>query len=142
MCNPLANDCLRNSLDIVIGSTNMLHNFSETSFQLKFSLSDQPNILFVERSYANATTFELKTNKYVGPREEEPAQLQLLDRYDTLEDQFQFKRLLFPDKLNNLQGREVVIAGFDYRPYTVIKYVMLSLTLSSSSAITSSTGKF
>lgn len=119
----------------------MLHNFSETSFQLKFSLSDQPNILLVERSFANATTFELKTNKYVGPKKEERAQVQLLDRYDTIEDQFQFKRLLFPDKLSNLQGREVVIAGFDYRPYTVIKYVMLSLTLSTSSAITYSTGK-
>lgn len=119
----------------------MLHNFSETSFQLKFSLSDQPNILLVERSFANASTFELKTNKYVGPKKEERAQVQLLDRYDTIEDQFQFKRLLFPDKLSNLQGREVVIAGFDYRPYTVIKYVMLSLTLSTSSAITYSTGK-
>lgn len=116
----------------------MLYNSSETAF----SLSDQPNILFVERSYANSTTFELKTNKYVGPREEEPAQLKLLDRYNTFEDQFQFKRLLFPDKLNNLQGREVVIAGFDYRPYTVIKYVMFSFILSTSSAITSSTGNF
>lgn len=125
----MCDDCLRHSLEIVIGSTNMLHNLSETSFQLKFSLSDQPNILFVERSYANATTFELKTNKYVGPREKEPAQLQLLDRYDTFEDEFQFKRLLFPDKLSNLQGREVVIAGFDYRPYTVIKYVIVPLIL-------------
>lgn len=97
----------------------------------------------MERSYANSTTFELKTNKYVGPRDEGPAQLQLLDRYNTFHDQFQLKRLLFPDKLNNLQGREVVIAGFDYRPYTVIKYVMFLLILiTGSSAITSSTGNF
>lgn len=63
----------------------------------------------------------------MGPRAEEPAQLQLLDRYNALEDQFQYRTHLFPDKLRNLQGRELVIAGFDYRPYTVIKHVMYSL---------------
>ncbi|XP_030560059.1 uncharacterized protein LOC115762095 [Drosophila novamexicana] len=87
-----------------------------------FFFQDQPNILFVVRSYANATDFELKTNKYVGPRSERPDQLELLDRYDAMEQRFQHNISLFPDKLRDLQGRELIMNGFDYRPYTVIKY--------------------
>ncbi|KAM8711688.1 hypothetical protein ACLKA7_012231 [Drosophila subpalustris] len=86
-----------------------------------FFFEDQPNILFVVRNSANGTIFELKTNKYVGPRAEEPAQLLLLDRFNASKAQFQLNTILFPDKLRDLQGREVIIAGFDYRPYTVIK---------------------
>ncbi|XP_030242073.1 uncharacterized protein LOC108654801 [Drosophila navojoa] len=87
-----------------------------------YFFQDQPNILFVLRSYANATDFELKTNKYVGPRAEQPQQLILIDRYDARLQLFQHNVPLFPDKLRDLQGREVIIACFDYRPYTVIKY--------------------
>ncbi|XP_002138113.2 uncharacterized protein Ir41a [Drosophila pseudoobscura] len=109
-----------------------LHNrfiFSHVADELNenccdnFFFEDQPNILFiVESQDASGAVFEIKTNKYVGTRAEKPAQLQLLDRYYVAEQRFQLKNLLFPNKLKDLQGREVIIAGFDYRPYTVIKY--------------------
>ncbi|XP_043064147.1 uncharacterized protein LOC108089075 [Drosophila ficusphila] len=83
---------------------------------------DQPNILFVVRDYSSGTIFDIKTNKYVGPKAGKPAQLKLLDRYLASEQRFQFGKFLFPNKLKNLQGREVIIAGFDYPPYTVIKH--------------------
>ncbi|XP_060658240.1 uncharacterized protein LOC132792781 [Drosophila nasuta] len=86
-----------------------------------YFFEDQPNILFVVRDSPNNSTFELKTNKYVGPRAEQPAQLLLLDVYDASEQHFRLNNCLFPDKLSDLQGREVIVAGFDYRPYTVIK---------------------
>ncbi|XP_034652841.1 uncharacterized protein LOC117891467 [Drosophila subobscura] len=82
---------------------------------------DQPNILFIVQTDASGTVLEMKTNKYVGTKAEKPAQLQLLDRYYVVEERFQLNNSLFPNKLKDLQGREVVIAGFDYRPYTVIK---------------------
>lgn len=145
LCTPYGVRCITNSYSSMWLSNSLNHVFRIISFRVRrtrqntilsmyrslslflcLHLSDQPNILLVERSYANATTFELKTNKYVGPRAEEPAQLQLLDRYNALRDQFQFKTPLFPDKLKNLQGRELIIVGFDYRPYTVIKHVIYS----------------
>ncbi|EDW01430.1 uncharacterized protein LOC6559759 [Drosophila grimshawi] len=93
----------------------------ETIWQDDF-FQEQPNILFVVRSYSNATSFDLKTNKYVGPRSEHPEQLQLLDRFDAVGKRFQHKNKLFPDKLRDLQGRELIIAGFDYKPYAIIKH--------------------
>lgn len=94
---------------------------------LIYFISDQANLLFVVRDFSAGTVFEMKTNKYVGPRGENPAQLRLLDRYYASEQRFQEGKSLFPDKLKNLKGREVTIAGFDYRPYTVIKQVSLTL---------------
>lgn len=103
----------------------MARDCTERIYGISPLFSDQPNILFVVRSYANATDFELKTNKYVGPRSERPDQLELLDRYDAMEQRFQHNISLFPDKLRDLQGRELIMNGFDYRPYTVIKYVSI-----------------
>ncbi|XP_030387929.1 uncharacterized protein LOC115634384, partial [Scaptodrosophila lebanonensis] len=82
---------------------------------------DQPSILFVERNQINGSTFELKTNKYVGARKDQ-AQLLLLDRYDALQQRFEYDSNLFPDKLRDLEGRTLTIACFDYRPYVVLKY--------------------
>nr|XP_036677547.1 uncharacterized protein LOC118878606 isoform X2 [Drosophila suzukii] len=89
---------------------------------------DQPNILFVVRDHYLGTNFDLKTNKYVGPKSEKPAQLKLLDTYLAAEQRFRMGKSLFPDKLKNLHGREVILAGFDYRPYTVIKNLNIWLT--------------
>lgn len=88
-------------------------------------ISDQPNILFVVREHSSASSFDIKTNKFVGRKAENPSQMILVDRYLASEQRFQFGKSLFADKLNNLQGREVIIAGFDYPPYTVIKHVSL-----------------
>ncbi|XP_033153063.1 uncharacterized protein LOC117136320 isoform X3 [Drosophila mauritiana] len=108
-----------------------LHNkfvFAHIAYELPEShhhfFEDQPNILFVVRDHSSASSFDIKTNKFVGRKEEKPSQMILVDRYLALEQRFQFGISLFADKLNNMQGREVIIAGFDYPPYTVIKHNM------------------
>ncbi|XP_016025993.2 uncharacterized protein LOC6739267 [Drosophila simulans] len=108
-----------------------LHNkfvFAHIAYELPEShhhfFEDQPNILFVVRDHSSASSFDIKTNKFVGRKEEKPSQLILVDRYLASERRFQFGISLFADKLNNMQGREVIIAGFDYPPYTVIKHNM------------------
>ncbi|ALC40675.1 Ir41a [Drosophila busckii] len=95
----------------------------DSAWTILLNIINQPNIIFVVRDYVNATSFALKTNKYVGSRTDHPEQLQLVDRYDSLQQRFQYNHSLFPDKLRDLKGREVIIAYFDYRPYTVMKYV-------------------
>ncbi|KAH8236873.1 hypothetical protein KR032_007571, partial [Drosophila birchii] len=96
------------------------NEFKEEVFKRPF-FEDQANLLLVVRDYATGGVFDMKTNKYVGPRAENPAQLRLLDRYYVSEQRFQEGNSLFPDKLKDLKGREVTIAGFNYPPYTVIK---------------------
>ncbi|KAH8234484.1 hypothetical protein KR038_012114, partial [Drosophila bunnanda] len=96
------------------------NDFKEELLKRSF-FEDQANLLFVVRDYATGNVFDMKTNKYVGPRAENPAQLRLLDRYYVSEQRFQKGNCLFPDKLKDLKGREVTIAGFNYPPYTVIK---------------------
>ncbi|XP_068147451.1 glutamate [NMDA] receptor subunit 1 [Drosophila tropicalis] len=99
-----------------------LHLREEEPFYDNYFFEDQPNILFVVRNDGNDSHFDLKTNKYVGPRPENPAELILLDHYNATDQSFQLGAHLFPQKTRNLQGRELIIACFDYRPYTVIKH--------------------
>lgn len=64
----------------------------------------------------------LKTNKFSSRKSEKQYSLQLLDQYFAINGTFLYNNSLFPDKTSNLQGREVIMAGFDYRPYFVINY--------------------
>nr|QKN21277.1 ionotropic receptor [Bactrocera dorsalis] len=90
-------------------------------FEHRF-FEDQSGILLIERSITDPSIFDLKTNKFVGPRAENPKQLYLLDRFNAESNTFLHGNDLFPDKLSNLQGREVILAAFDYRPDVVLKY--------------------
>lgn len=45
----------------------------------------------------------------------------LLDQFDG--EQFLLNSNLFPDKVRNLSGREIVMSGLYYNPNTIIKYV-------------------
>lgn len=78
----------------------------------------------VSPATSNSHVFNLKTNKFNGPQAEKQSSLVLLDQFDALNETFLNNCLLFEDKTANLQGREVVIAGFDYKPYFVINYVL------------------
>ncbi|KAH8322625.1 hypothetical protein KR059_001522, partial [Drosophila kikkawai] len=97
--------------------------FSEYIFQ------DQPNILLVTSQYLNSSSFEIKTNRFVGHRNFHPSpgpiEFYLLNRYDALEKDVtwnnELKRIM-SDKLRNLQGREVVIGVFDYKPFMLLDY--------------------
>ncbi|XP_050325180.1 uncharacterized protein LOC126756274 isoform X1 [Bactrocera neohumeralis] len=90
-------------------------------FEHRF-FEDQSGILLIERTVTDPAIFDLKTNKFVGPRAENPKQLYLLDRFNAESNTFLHGKDLFPDKLSNLQGREVILAAFDYRPDVVLKY--------------------
>ncbi|XP_039956501.1 uncharacterized protein LOC120772140 isoform X2 [Bactrocera tryoni] len=90
-------------------------------FEHRF-FEDQSGILLIERTVTDPAIFDLKTNKFVGPRAENPKQLYLLDRFNAESNTFLHGNDLFPDKLSNLQGREVILAAFDYRPDVVLKY--------------------
>ncbi|CAD7014181.1 unnamed protein product [Ceratitis capitata] len=96
-------------------------DLSEEHFQHRF-FEDQSSILLVERSIGNPALFDLKTNKFVGSRADNPKQLYPLDRFNAESNTFQYGNDLFPDKLSDLQGREVILAAFDYRPDVVLKY--------------------
>ncbi|XP_039963337.1 uncharacterized protein LOC120776613 [Bactrocera tryoni] len=87
-----------------------------------FLFIDQPNVLIVEAECGNCSTFALKTNKFIGPLAEHPEQLYVLDRYNGVEGKFELGVDLYMDKVQNLQGREVTVGIFDYRPFTVKDY--------------------
>lgn len=86
-------------------------------------ITDQPNVLIVEAECGNCSTFALKTNKFIGPLAEHPEQLYELDRYNGVDGKFELGVDLYIDKVKDLQGREVTVGIFDYRPFTVIDYV-------------------
>ncbi|SPP77239.1 uncharacterized protein LOC117580458 isoform X1 [Drosophila guanche] len=88
---------------------------------------DQPNVLLVSAPYLNSSTFDIKTNRFVGPRDfnDKPGTIQfnLLQRYDS-----QLREIIWESgtkmskKLQNLQGREVFIGIFDYKPFMLLDY--------------------
>nr|AID61276.1 ionotropic receptor [Calliphora stygia] len=97
-------------------------NFEENFQQLTF-FEEQDSILLVSMdSTSSSDIFILKTNKYYGPKAEQQNSLVFLDKFYAENATFLYNHSLFPDKTANLRGREVIIAGFDYRPYFVINY--------------------
>ncbi|XP_075168532.1 ionotropic receptor 41a [Haematobia irritans] len=93
----------------------------EKQFQEHMFFQDQPHILVIFAQRSSTNFFELKTNKFKGPKRD-ASKLILLDRFYGNNGTFQSNANLYPDKLSNLEGREVIVAGFDYHPYFVIKY--------------------
>jgi hypothetical protein len=79
--------------------------------------SDLPNILFVDFQ-EDVKSFKLQTTKYSGMKSDSTT-LQLLTTINI--DGNPHLNLaninLYPDKILNLQGREVVLAIFNYMPY-------------------------
>ncbi|XP_067631951.1 uncharacterized protein Ir41a isoform X2 [Eurosta solidaginis] len=90
--------------------------FQHTFFEV------QSNILLIESSNSKPEVFDLKTNKFVGPHSDNPKQLYILDRFNASSNTFLHGNNLFPDKFADLQGREVIMAAFDYKPDIILKY--------------------
>lgn len=89
---------------------------------------DQANILVIEADYYNSSIFTIKTNKFVGPLNEHPEQMLPLTTYNALERSFTSEvDLLLPDKLNDLQGRELIVAALNYRPFVALDYEHMPL---------------
>ncbi|KNC26738.1 hypothetical protein FF38_11380 [Lucilia cuprina] len=83
----------------------------------------QNSILLISEHTSSNEIFNIKTNKFNGPKSQQQYSLLFLDQFYTTNASFLYNHSLFPDKITNLKGREVIAAGFDYRPYFVINYV-------------------
>ncbi|KNC22699.1 hypothetical protein FF38_01653, partial [Lucilia cuprina] len=83
----------------------------------------QPSILIIEAKTLNSSNFILKTNKFVGLKSQHPEELIFLSTFNALTLTFEPDLDLFSlHKLQNLQGREIVMGVFDYRPFVAIDF--------------------
>ncbi|XP_055922835.1 LOW QUALITY PROTEIN: ionotropic receptor 21a-like [Eupeodes corollae] len=100
--------------------------YTEGRFDENSAEFDQPffqdltNILLIEIS-KNGTVFDLKTTKFVGSRKNHPEELVFLDRYYGKTNTFEFNNNLYPDKVRDLQGRELISAVFPYEPFAILR---------------------
>ncbi|XP_037928518.1 uncharacterized protein LOC119662936, partial [Teleopsis dalmanni] len=82
---------------------------------------NQPNILLIEGSENDRNNFYLKTNKYVGKRADGPSQMYILDYFNAETEVFKYNIDLFPNKIKDLQGREIKLSALSYAPSIIIK---------------------
>lgn len=83
-----------------------------------------PNILFIEY-WKEIETFKVLSTKFVGLNNESTTLLIVaeLDLKDDPRDKLASIDL-YPDKIFNLQGRDVVLSIFNYMPYVLWKDVV------------------
>lgn len=87
--------------------------------------TDLPNVLFLEYE-REFSKFKLLTTKFVGIDAHESLNLLTLAEF-YLHDDFTkilFNMNLYPEKLSNMHGKEVVLALFNYLPYVLWKEVV------------------
>ncbi|XP_052848888.1 uncharacterized protein LOC128260145 [Drosophila gunungcola] len=94
-----------------------------------YIFQDQPNILLITSENLNSSTFDIKTNRFVGPRDFNPnpgpVEFDLLQKYDAEKEEIIWDvgtKSTMLGKMRNLQGREVVIGIFDYKPFMLLEY--------------------
>lgn len=90
--------------------------------------------MVIKAELLNTSIFEIKTNRFVGPRnfynQPLPADLYTFQRYDA-----QLQRIIWNSgmemscKVQDLQGREIVIGLFTYKPYMLLDYVCMYLLI-------------
>lgn len=91
----------------------------QLGFLIKGFLADMPNILFIKYS---EEAFKLSTTKFVGKKQESLTLITLTELQLNENPEEKFSNVdLYPDKLSNMQGREVVLALFNYMPYVLWK---------------------
>ena len=87
------------------------------------SLIDLPNVLIIEIS-DERNSFLFSTTRFVGDNDEWYSKI-LLHKMSIDASTNSLEGVnLFPYKLNNLHGREVSLAIFNYNPYTLWKVVV------------------
>ncbi|XP_017071308.1 ionotropic receptor 21a [Drosophila eugracilis] len=99
------------------------------NYLVGFIFQDQPNILVVTSRFLNSSAFDIKTNRFVGPRNFDStpvaAELDVLQRYDAANKEKMYNvgmRTAMSAKMRNLKGREIVIGIFDYKPFMLLNY--------------------
>nr|AVH87292.1 ionotropic receptor 4 [Holotrichia parallela] len=76
------------------------------------------SIKYSNRFGSEESVFDLYTHKYVGP-EGSTEDVIWLDRWYSTNETFMVNANLYPDKLQNQQGRSLKIATFTYKPYSI-----------------------
>lgn len=70
------------------------------------------------RKKSSEVVYQFLTHKYVG--KENNSEIIVLDKWFSKNESFLNGRNLYPDKINNLQGRPIRLATFTYLPYTYV----------------------
>lgn len=80
---------------------------------------DIPNILIIAPSTRQNTddTFDLITSRFVTRYDVNDSLY--LDTFNGANGEFASDAILFPNKFNNLEGRIMRVALFNYKPYTI-----------------------
>ncbi|KAH8328499.1 hypothetical protein KR067_010239, partial [Drosophila pandora] len=96
-------------------------------FLSQYIFHDQPHIILVTSAYLNSSIFDIKINRFVGKRSFEviqpPVEFDLIQIYDAQVQEITWENGRnndVPQKLRNLQGREIIIGIFDYKPFMVL----------------------
>lgn len=77
--------------------------------------------MFIEYS-EEVEAFQLLTTKFVGSNQESSTLIALAELQFNENPAEKFSNIdLYPDKVYNMQGREVVLAIFNYMPYVLWK---------------------
>lgn len=77
--------------------------------------------MFIEYS-EKVETFQLSTTKFVGLNNESSTLMTLAELQLNEKPAEKFADIdLYPEKISNMQGREVVLAIFNYMPYVLWK---------------------
>uniref|UniRef100_A0A1A9WGK9 Ionotropic glutamate receptor C-terminal domain-containing protein n=1 Tax=Glossina brevipalpis TaxID=37001 RepID=A0A1A9WGK9_9MUSC len=84
---------------------------------------EQSALLLVEQSFVDLSIFYLKTNRFQGLQNKNWITFDSLDVFNASSGRFVYENDLFPDKIKNLKGREIILTGFDYLPYSSVRYV-------------------
>ena len=95
------------------------------SYNENLLFKEQPDILVVESEFYNSSEFVLKTNQFIGSFDQYPQDMYELNRYNAKEDSFMWPLNGCVNKLDNLEGREVILGAFNYRPFMVLDYVSI-----------------
>lgn len=88
----------------------------------RHSFSDVANVLIIKMKNGQDDSFDLITSQFTGRyNNSHPI---YLDTYYGLNRTFQYGVNLFPDKLTNLEKRNVTISIINYKPYAIWKEVV------------------
>jgi hypothetical protein len=97
----------------------------QSQFILMKYFTDLPHILFIDFNGIE-NNLEFLTTKYIGRNKTEGLEMILLNKISLNEIDTLFtssKLNLFPSKLTNVEGRDIILAIFNYMPYVLWKEV-------------------
>ncbi|KAH8371943.1 hypothetical protein KR093_009388, partial [Drosophila rubida] len=102
-------------------------SFDAANYFDGYIFHDQPNIWLISAPFLNATVFEIKSNQFVGPRyfgkEPMPVNFDALQLYDAQFGEVTWDSgINLSSKLRNLQGREIIVGIFNYKPFMLLDY--------------------